>query len=44
MTAPLEAAGQSGARVIVTFPAERGRSRERWDQSKTPAEVLGNRQ
>ncbi len=42
MGAPLEAAGQSGARVIVTFPAERGLSRERWDQSKTPAEVLGN--
>lgn len=43
MRAPLAAAGQADARVIVTFPAERGRpSREQWDRSRTPAEVLGN--
>jgi hypothetical protein len=44
LAAPLNAAGQPDARVVVTFPAERGRSGARWDQSRTPAEVLGNGQ
>ncbi len=39
--APLVAAGQGDARVVVTFPAERGaRYREQWDQSRRPEEVL----
>lgn len=40
--APLSALGYGDARVIVTFPPERGpRSGERWDQSRHPNEVLG---
>lgn len=44
LAAPLAAAGQGDVRVVVTFPAERGRrDGERWDVSAPPAEVLGNR-
>ncbi|NIJ17293.1 DUF4230 domain-containing protein [Sphingobium vermicomposti] len=44
MTAPLEAAGQGGARVIVTFPPERaGDNREQWDVTTPVNEVLANR-
>lgn len=39
MRAPLNAVGFGDARVVVTFPAERGRSREDWDRSKTPRQV-----
>jgi hypothetical protein len=41
-SAPLAALGYRDARVVVTFPPERGaRSAERWDQSRHPSEVLG---
>jgi hypothetical protein len=41
--APLAAAGMRDARVVVTFPIERGaRDRERWDQSRSVDEVLIN--
>lgn len=44
MAAPLEAAGQGGARVIVTFPAERaGDNRDQWDVTTPINEVLANR-
>ncbi|KQM57867.1 MULTISPECIES: DUF4230 domain-containing protein [unclassified Sphingomonas] len=44
LAAPLAAAGEGDVRVVVTFPAERGRrDGERWDVSTPPAEVLGNR-
>jgi hypothetical protein len=40
--APLAALGYGDARVVVTFPPERGpRTSERWDQSRHPSEVLG---
>lgn len=43
LRAPLAAAGQSDARVVVTFPAERGvRDGERWDRSQTPGQVIAN--
>ncbi len=42
--APLDTLGYGDARVLVTFPAERGRrGGERWDVSADPAEVLANR-
>jgi len=42
--APLAAAGIDGARVVVTFPVERGtRDGERWDVSAPVADVLANR-
>ncbi len=42
--APLGTLGYGDARVLVTFPAERGtRGGERWDVSAPPAEVLANR-
>lgn len=41
MRAPLVAAGEGNARVVVTFPAERGvRDGERWDQSRRPEDVV----
>lgn len=41
MAAPLAAAGQGDARVIVTFPAERGaRNDEQWDVTTPINEVL----
>ncbi|NIJ23607.1 DUF4230 domain-containing protein [Sphingomonas japonica] len=41
--APLGTLGYGDARVVVTFPAERpSRSRERWDVSRAPADVVGN--
>jgi hypothetical protein len=41
-SAPLAALGFGDARVVVTFPPERGaRNAERWDQSRHPSEVLG---
>ncbi|WP_033922329.1 DUF4230 domain-containing protein [Sphingomonas sp. 37zxx] len=44
MGTPLEALGYGGARVLVTFPAERGyRDGERWDVSKSVEKVLANR-
>lgn len=44
LAAPLAAAGEGDVRVVVTFPAERGRrDSERWDVSAPPADVLGNR-
>lgn len=44
MTTPLEAAGQGGARVIVTFPAERASdNRDQWDVTTPINEVLANR-
>ncbi|MGE4321532.1 MAG: hypothetical protein AB7E60_00710 [Sphingobium sp.] len=44
MGAPLAAAGQGDARVIVTFPAERGtRSNEQWDVTTPINEVLAQR-
>lgn len=44
LTAPLAAAGQGDARVIVTFPPERkGDNRERWDVTTPVNEVLANR-
>lgn len=43
LTAPLEAAGVTDPRILVTFPYER-RSREDWDRTKTVEQVLGNRQ
>lgn len=43
IAAPLEPLGYGDARVIVTFPAERGsRDRERWDMSRPIEEVVGN--
>lgn len=42
LAAPLAAAGLDVARVEVRFPDERGRSTERWDMSRAPADVLGN--
>ncbi|MEJ7926147.1 DUF4230 domain-containing protein [Sphingobium sp. AN641] len=43
MAAPLAAAGQGDARVIVTFPPERGnRSRDQWDVTMPINEVLAN--
>lgn len=41
MAAPLAAAGQGDARVIVTFPTER-RSKEQWDVTTPINEVLAN--
>lgn len=43
MRTPLAAVGLDDARVVVTFPAERGRSAERWDRSRTPADVIDGR-
>lgn len=44
MAAPLAAAGFGDARVIVTFPPERGSPvRERWDVTTPVNEVLANR-
>ena len=40
---PLEAAGIGDVHVAITFPYERRGPDERWDASRTPAEVLGNR-
>jgi hypothetical protein len=41
-SAPLAALGYGDARVVVTFPPERGaRNAERWDQSRHPSAVLG---
>jgi hypothetical protein len=41
MAGPLGAVGFRDARVVVTFPAERGvRDGERWDQSRNVSEVL----
>ncbi|URW74394.1 DUF4230 domain-containing protein [Sphingomonas donggukensis] len=40
---PLAAAGERDVRVVVTFPYERSGPRERWDQSRTPEQVLSNR-
>lgn len=38
---PLAAAGLGNARVVVTFPPERsGLSRERWDVSRSPGQVM----
>lgn len=38
---PLAAAGLDAARVVVTFPPERvGQNRERWDVSRSPAQVM----
>jgi hypothetical protein len=43
MRAPLAAAGIGDARVVVTFPAERGgRDGERWDRSRTPGQVIAD--
>lgn len=42
LSAPLAAAGLRVASVEVRFPDERDRSTERWDQSRSPAEVLGD--
>lgn len=43
IAAPLGPLGYGDARVIVTFPAERGsRDRERWDMSRPIEEVVGN--
>ena len=42
LSAPLDAAGLDVASVEVRFPDERNRSTERWDQSRSPAEVLGD--
>ena len=45
MSAPLDALGYGDARVIVTFPPERrSRDRERWDVSRSAADVLEERQ
>lgn len=38
---PLAAAGHGDVRVVVTFPPERdGQSREQWDRSRTPEQVM----
>lgn len=38
---PLAAAGLGDVRVVVTFPPERGNgNRERWDVSRSPAQVM----
>jgi hypothetical protein len=43
LRAPLAAAGIGDARVVVTFPAERGgRDGERWDRSLTPEQAIAN--
>ncbi|MDO7834590.1 DUF4230 domain-containing protein [Sphingobium sp. HBC34] len=42
MAAPLAAAGQGNARVIVTFPAER-RSKDQWDVTTPINQVLANK-
>lgn len=42
LAAPLAAAGLEVAAVEVRFPDERNRSTERWDQSRSPAEIVGN--
>lgn len=43
IAAPLQPLGYGDARVIVTFPAERGiRDTERWDTSRPIEEVVGN--
>lgn len=40
---PLAAAGVDDVRVLVTFPYERAdRSRQDWDRSRTPEQVLAN--
>jgi hypothetical protein len=40
---PLAAAGVADARIMVSFPHERtDRSRQDWDRSRTPAQVLAN--
>lgn len=45
MSTPLETLGYSGARVIVTFPAERqSGGRERWDLSRPVEDVLGEKE
>ncbi|MBA4047795.1 MAG: hypothetical protein C0476_04555 [Sphingomonas sp.] len=43
--APLRALGQGGARVVVTFPAERhsASDREQWDVSRSVEDVLTNK-
>lgn len=42
MRGPLGALGYGDARVVVTFPPERGSpDREQWDRSRRPSEVLG---
>jgi hypothetical protein len=44
MGAPLRSIGYGDARVIVTFPAERGnRDNERWDTSRRMEDVLANK-
>lgn len=40
LSAPLAAAGLRVASVEVRFPDERNRSREQWDMSRPPAEVV----
>ena len=43
LAAPLAAAGVSDPRILVTFPYERtDRSRQEWDRSRTPEQVLAN--
>lgn len=44
MGAPLASLGYGNARVIVTFPPDRGvRSDERWDESRRVEDVIANR-
>jgi hypothetical protein len=40
LSAPLSAAGLRVASVEVRFPDERNRSREQWDMSRPPAEII----
>lgn len=44
MGTPLASLGYGDARVIVTFPSERGRRiEEQWDTSRRPEDVIANR-
>jgi hypothetical protein len=42
LRAPLAATGNGSVKVEVRFPADGLRSNERWDESRTLAQVLGN--
>ena len=41
LAAPLAAAGKSGVTITVRFPVDSMKSNERWDESRTLAQVLG---
>lgn len=43
LRAPLKAAGRGSVTVVVHFPSDGARSNERWDESRTLAQVLGGK-